>query len=168
FKLLKEIQKTPEEDLGSELISLSSERLDAQTWCLDFLSLDLVSSKEDDRSWVTINTDFDLYVNSFDKGGHNIKTEELGSGLDDSSTCDQKQTNPQESRRLTIQHCLQSLEHVCQCKDFNCRLPSCQNMKMAVEHAESCKWKTNGGCFFYVQLVALSGHHTKHCQVRAF
>lgn len=111
--------------------------------------------------------DFDLCVNCFEKDGHNHKMEKLGFGLDDDSgTCDQKQTNPQESRRLSIQRCIQSLVHACQCRDANCRLPSCQKMKRVVQHAKSCKRKTNGGCPICKQLIALCCYHAKHCQVR--
>ncbi|PRD32854.1 UNVERIFIED_CONTAM: CREB-binding protein [Trichonephila clavipes] len=112
-----------------------------------------------------IINDFDLCVNCFDKDGHNHKMEKLGFGLDDdSATCDQKQTNPQESRRLSIQRCIQSLVHACQCRDANCRLPSCQKMKRVVQHAKSCKRKTNGGCPICKQLIALCCYHAKHCQ----
>ncbi|XP_023700181.2 histone acetyltransferase p300-like [Paramormyrops kingsleyae] len=71
---------------------------------------------------------------------------------------------PQESRRLSIQRCVQSLLHACQCRNANCSLPSCQKMKRVVQHCKGCKRKTNGGCPVCKQLIALCCYHAKHCQ----
>jgi len=119
--------------------------------------------------------------------------EKLGFDLDDgSSPADAKQTNPQviyqlilqiyycynkfiifiyflffviqEARKLSIQRCIQSLVHACQCRDANCRLPSCCKMKRVVMHTKNCKRKTNGGCPICKQLIALCCYHAKHCQ----
>lgn len=44
--------------------------------------------------------------------------------------------NPQEARKLLI-------EHACQCLDPNCGLPSCQKMKRVIHHhTKNCKRKT--------------------------
>lgn len=81
-------------------------------------------------------------------------------------------TSPCESRRLSIQRCIQSLVHACQCRDANCRLPSCHKMKRVVQHAKSCKRKSNQqggaqpqapGCPICKQLIALCCYHAKHC-----
>ncbi|PNF21676.1 hypothetical protein B7P43_G11292, partial [Cryptotermes secundus] len=109
--------------------------------------------------------DFDLCVQCYEKDGHPHKMEKLGLDLDDgSSPSDQKQANPQEARKLSIQRCIQSLVHACQCRDANCRLPSCQKMKRVVQHTKICKRKTNGGCPICKQLIALCCYHAKHCQ----
>ena len=75
-------------------------------------------------------------------------------------------SNPQEARKLSIQRCIQSLVHACQCRDANCRLPSCHKMKRVVSHTKQCKRKTNGGCPICKQLIALCCYHAKLCQVR--
>jgi len=54
--------------------------------------------------------------------------------------------------------------HACQCRDANCRLPSCQKMKRVMAHSRSCRRKTNGGCPVCKQLIALCCYHAKHCQ----
>ncbi|XP_076841342.1 uncharacterized protein LOC143485693 isoform X2 [Brachyhypopomus gauderio] len=72
--------------------------------------------------------------------------------------------SPQESRRLSIQRCIQSLVHACQCHDANCSLPSCQKMKRVVQHTKRCRRKTKGGCPVCKQLIALCCYHAKHCQ----
>lgn len=80
-------------------------------------------------------------------------------------------TSPGESRRLSIQRCIQSLVHACQCRDANCRLPSCHKMKKVVQHAKTCKKRGNTqalanqqtGCPICKQLIALCCYHAKHC-----
>nr|CAD7606217.1 unnamed protein product [Timema genevievae] len=117
------------------------------------------------RYHCTVCDDFDLCVQCYEKGPHPHTMEKLGLDLDDgSSPSDQKQANPQEARKLSIQRCIQSLVHACQCRDANCRLPSCQKMKRVVQHTKICKRKTNGGCPICKQLIALCCYHAKHCQ----
>ncbi|XP_041359356.1 CREB-binding protein-like isoform X4 [Gigantopelta aegis] len=106
--------------------------------------------------------DFDLCTACFKKEGHPHKMDKLGLDLDDGSYTGDKQENPQESRRQSIQRCIQSLVHACQCRDANCRLHSCQKMKRVVAHTKSCRRKTNG-CPICKQLIALCCYHAKHC-----
>lgn len=108
--------------------------------------------------------DFDLCIGCKTKVGHPHNMEKLGFDLDDgSSPTDLKQANPQEARKQSIQRCIHSLVHACQCRDANCRLPSCQKMKRVVTHTKNCKRKTNGGCPICKQLIALCCYHAKHC-----
>lgn len=101
-----------------------------------------------------------------EKVGHHHKMERLGFDLDDGSspTDGRPQSNPQEARKQSIQRCIQSLVHACQCRDANCRLPSCQKMKRVVTHTKNCKRKTHGGCPICKQLIALCCYHAKHCK----
>lgn len=117
------------------------------------------------RYHCTVCDDFDLCIQCNEKERHPHKMEKLGFDLDDgSSPCDQTKVNPQDARKLSIQRCIQSLVHACQCRDANCRLTSCHKMKRVVTHTKVCKRKTNGGCPICKQLIALCCYHAKHCQ----
>ena len=113
--------------------------------------------------------DFDLCVSCHQKSGHEHPMEKLGLDIDEGVGVGGGQgrttetSNPQEARRLSIQRCIASLVHACQCRDANCRLPSCQKMKRVMAHTKQCKRKTNGGCPVCKQLIALCCYHAKHC-----
>ncbi|XP_028303327.1 CREB-binding protein isoform X3 [Gouania willdenowi] len=114
----------------------------------------------------TVCEDFDLCINCYNAKGHEHQMVKWGLGLDDdnNSQSGEASKSPQESRRLSIQRCIQSLVHACQCRNANCSLPSCQKMKRVVQHTKGCKRKTNGGCPVCKQLIALCCYHAKHCQ----
>ncbi|XP_023685712.2 histone acetyltransferase p300-like isoform X2 [Paramormyrops kingsleyae] len=118
------------------------------------------------RFHCTVCEDYDLCINCYNNKGHEHKMEKLGLGLDDESNSQAAAAtqSPGDSRRLSIQRCIQSLVHACQCRNANCSLPSCQKMKRVVQHTKGCKRKTNGGCPICKQLIALCCYHAKHCQ----
>uniref|UniRef100_A0A671K317 histone acetyltransferase n=1 Tax=Sinocyclocheilus anshuiensis TaxID=1608454 RepID=A0A671K317_9TELE len=118
------------------------------------------------RFHCTVCEDYDLCITCYNTKGHEHKMEKLGLGLDDESNNQSAGStqNPGDSRRLSIQRCIQSLVHACQCRNANCSLPSCQKMKRVVQHTKGCKRKTNGGCPICKQLIALCCYHAKHCQ----
>ncbi|XP_039356145.1 histone acetyltransferase p300-like [Mauremys reevesii] len=116
--------------------------------------------------FLLILQDYDLCITCYNTKNHDHKMEKLGLGLDDESNNQQTATtqSPGDSRRASIQRCIQSLVHACQCRNANCSLPSCQKMKRVVQHTKGCKRKTNGGCPVCKQLIALCCYHAKHCQ----
>ena len=85
--------------------------------------------------------------------------DKLGPDLNDGSSPNDKQDDPQQSNRQSIQ----CLVHACQCRDANCRFPGCQKMKRVVSHTKCCRKKANGVCPICKQLKALCLYHAKLC-----
>lgn len=106
--------------------------------------------------------DFDLCIPCYKKESHRHEMTKLGLGLDD-ITSTGKEENPQESRRKSIQRCITSLVHACQCKNANCRINACHKMKRVVAHTLGCRRKTNNSCPICKQMIALCCYHAKHC-----
>lgn len=106
--------------------------------------------------------DYDLCLACYEKVKHEHKMEKWGLELDVGNNSSQSK-NPQDAQKLSIQRCIQSLVHACQCRDANCRLPTCQRMKKVVLHAKVCKRKTHGECPICKQLITLCCYHAKHC-----
>ena len=93
--------------------------------------------------------------------------EKLGLGLsleDDTQTEPQVPQNPHEARKRSIQKCIQSLVHACQCRDMTCKLQSCIKMKRVIRHARDCRnTRDNGNRSICKQFVALCLFHARDC-----
>jgi len=72
----------------------------------------------------------------YQKVKHEHKMEKLGLDLDGER--DSSSLSPAEMKRLSIQRCIESLVHACQCRDANCKLAVCEKMKRVVSHTKMC------------------------------
>ncbi|QQP38249.1 CREB binding protein, partial [Caligus rogercresseyi] len=116
------------------------------------------------RYHCTVCEDFDLCKQCYERDGHKHKMDKLD-GLDVGEGGDgQLSDSNRPSRPASIQICITRLVHACQCRDANCRLPSCAKMRRVVAHTKQCRRKTNGGCPVCKQLIALCCYHAKLCQ----
>ena len=70
---------------------------------------------------------------------------------------------------MSIQTYVEDLEHASQCRDGNCRRPSCKRMKHLISHLMSNKHKNNAAaaaaCMMCKQLRQLCLHHAKSCKL---
>lgn len=110
--------------------------------------------------------DYDLCITCYNTKNHDHKMEKLtGWGLMTESNNQQAAATAEPRLRLSIQRCIQSLVHACQCRSANCSLRPAQKMKRVVQHTRAAKRKTNGGCPICKQLMRPVLHyHAKHCQ----
>src|SRR6218665_1012856 len=113
----------------------------------------------------TSTQDFDLCITCYKKDDHPHVMERRGLDLDDGNAESDSSThlNPVESRRQSIQRCIQSLCHASQCRDANCHTQSCHKMKRVMLHTRTCRRKVNNGCTICKQLIALCCYHAKSC-----
>ncbi|CAJ0578488.1 unnamed protein product, partial [Mesorhabditis spiculigera] len=103
--------------------------------------------------------DYDLCDACKQQYPHEHPMEAMNSLVDQGGR-DQGSSNRYES----IQRCIASLVHACQCRDANCRRMSCHKMKRVVQHTKMCKKRVNSACPVCKQLIALCCYHAKHCQ----
>ncbi|XP_065885068.1 CREB-binding protein-like isoform X2 [Dysidea avara] len=109
--------------------------------------------------------DFDLCVTCYREKGHEHKMEMLGLGLEfEGDSEPQQPQNPHEARKQSIQKCIQSLVHACQCRDMSCKLQSCIKMKRVIRHTRDCRLRNNGNCSICKQFVALCLYHARNCK----
>ena len=111
---------------------------------------------------VFVFQDYDLCVSCYEKDQHPHRMEKLGFDLDGGSP--ERGQNTPEVRRQSLERCIKSLVHSCQCRNANCGLQSCLKMRRIVSHTKSCRKKGNGGCPICKQLLALCFYHAKLCK----
>uniref|UniRef100_A0A9J2PJZ0 histone acetyltransferase n=1 Tax=Ascaris lumbricoides TaxID=6252 RepID=A0A9J2PJZ0_ASCLU len=104
--------------------------------------------------------DFDLCNKCCESMSHPHKLEKVSALVEVGGEDKQDAGN---SRNESIQRCIQSLVHACQCRDANCRRLSCHKMKRVVQHTKVCKKRQNANCPVCKQLIALCCYHAKHC-----
>jgi hypothetical protein len=102
--------------------------------------------------------DFDLCNKCHTNNTHEHKLEKINTLIEVDKSADS--TN---SRNESIQRCIQSLVHACQCRDANCRRVTCHKMKKVVQHTKLCKKRQHTNCPVCKQLIALCCYHAKHC-----
>lgn len=85
--------------------------------------------------------------------------EKLGLDLDEESSKNLEQTNPQE----IIQCWIQLLLHVHHCQDQQCTKPECLQLKNELIHMDKCEEKANGACERCKLLMRLYCCHAKQC-----
>uniref|UniRef100_A0AC34RJW4 Histone acetyltransferase n=1 Tax=Panagrolaimus sp. JU765 TaxID=591449 RepID=A0AC34RJW4_9BILA len=102
--------------------------------------------------------DFDLCNACYQNNSHEHKLEKIQTLIEAD-----KNTESSNSRNESIQRCIQSLVHACQCRDANCRKVTCHKMKKVVQHTKLCKKRQHTSCPVCKQLIALCCYHAKHC-----
>ncbi|VDN60384.1 unnamed protein product [Dracunculus medinensis] len=107
--------------------------------------------------------DFDLCNQCYQLSRHEHDLEKVSVLVE----VNEDRPNSSAGRLESIQRCIQSLVHACQCRDANCRRPSCKNMKRVVMHARSCRKRSSATCPICKQLIALCCYHAKHCDGNA-
>ncbi len=75
---------------------------------------------------------------------------------------------PENPGGIGIIRCIETLKHVCLCRNANCQYRGCPKMKRVVAHSKYCQRKANGGCIVCKQFIALICYHAKFCRLDSF
>ncbi|XP_065220138.1 histone lysine acetyltransferase CREBBP-like isoform X2 [Planococcus citri] len=113
--------------------------------------------------------DYDLCISCFDKEGHPHKMNKVYLGLDlenDTLSTLEVSAYPLEVRKQSMQVCIDSLTHACQCRVASCPLLSCQRMKRVILHSRTkqCKLEGKVSCPICRHLTIVVYHHAKDCR----
>ncbi|KAH7718992.1 bromodomain protein [Aphelenchoides avenae] len=77
----------------------------------------------------------------------------------------QSAADTSNSREESTKRCIESLVHACECRDANCRRPTCHKLKKVVKHVKLCKKHQQTTCPVCKQAIALSCYHAKQCNL---
>ncbi|CAL8088588.1 unnamed protein product [Calicophoron daubneyi] len=114
--------------------------------------------------------EYDLCSRCYKTINHPHPMVKYGLGIDEDSgangeTSDRPSgTSSTADRRNSIERCIKSLLHACQCRDANCRMQTCTQMKRVLCHTRNCGRKTTNSCLLCRQLLSLLWHHARCCE----
>uniref|UniRef100_A0AA85KJY4 histone acetyltransferase n=1 Tax=Trichobilharzia regenti TaxID=157069 RepID=A0AA85KJY4_TRIRE len=114
--------------------------------------------------------EYDLCSRCYKTENHPHPMVQYGLGIDeDSSTNEESGDRPSGAgtipdRRSSVEGCIRSLLHACQCRDANCRMQTCAQMKRVLCHTRNCTKKATNSCLLCRQLLSLLWHHARCCE----
>ncbi|GAA31548.2 E1A/CREB-binding protein [Clonorchis sinensis] len=113
--------------------------------------------------------EYDLCSRCYATENHPHPMVKYGLGIDEDSGTNEESTdrpsgaNSTADRRSSIERCIKSLLHACQCRDANCRMQTCTQMKRVLCHTRNCVKKSTNSCLLCRQLLSLLWHHARCC-----
>ncbi|KAA3680711.1 E1A/CREB-binding protein [Paragonimus westermani] len=113
--------------------------------------------------------EYDLCSRCYKTENHPHPMVKYGLGIDEDSGANEETSdrpagaNSTVDRRSSIERCIKSLLHACQCRDANCRMQTCTQMKRVLCHTRNCVKKATNSCLLCRQLLSLLWHHARCC-----
>ncbi|CAH8549489.1 unnamed protein product [Heterobilharzia americana] len=114
--------------------------------------------------------EYDLCSRCYKTENHPHPMVQYGLGIDEDSGANEEPgdrpsgTGTTPDRRSSIEGCIRSLLHACQCRDANCRMQTCAQMKRVLCHTRNCTKKATNSCLLCRQLLSLLWHHARCCE----
>ncbi|CAH8539259.1 unnamed protein product [Schistosoma guineensis] len=114
--------------------------------------------------------EYDLCSRCYKTENHPHPMVQYGLGIDEDSGTNEETgdrpsgTGATPDRRISIEGCIRSLLHACQCRDANCRMQTCAQMKRVLCHTRNCTKKATNSCLLCQQLLSLLWHHARSCE----
>ena len=111
--------------------------------------------------------EYDLCSRCYKTENHPHPMVKCGLGIDEDSNSNDDSTdrpNTTADQRSSVERCIKSLLHACQCRDVNCRMQTCTQMKRVLCHTRNCTKKSTNSCLLCRQLLSLLWHHARCCE----
>ncbi|KAK4471695.1 hypothetical protein MN116_005099 [Schistosoma mekongi] len=114
--------------------------------------------------------EYDLCSRCYKTENHPHPMVQYGLGIDEDSGANEESgdrpsgAGTAPDRRSSIEGCIRSLLHACQCRDANCRMQTCAQMKRVLCHTRNCTKKATNSCLLCRQLLSLLWHHARCCE----
>lgn len=112
--------------------------------------------------------EYDLCVRCYKLEKHPHQMELFGLGIEEEGSSNNGDISGERpsgmvKNKASFEPCIRALVHACQCKDANCRIITCMQMKRVLGHARHCPKRTNGTCQLCRQLLSICCFHAKSC-----
>ncbi|VDD83371.1 unnamed protein product [Mesocestoides corti] len=112
--------------------------------------------------------EYDLCNRCYRRENHPHPMEPYGLGIEEEGSSTNGETSGERpagtvDRKANFEPCIRALVHACQCRDANCRVPTCVQMKRVLGHTRSCLKRSTGSCALCRQLFSICCLHAKSC-----
>ncbi|VDL98160.1 unnamed protein product [Schistocephalus solidus] len=112
--------------------------------------------------------EYDLCSRCYKRENHPHPMVQYGFGMDeDESNANgepAEKSNSTVQRKGSLEYYAKALAHVYQCRDANCRMPTCVQMKQVLSHKRTCTKRANGTCTLCKQLASMYCYHARSCE----
>ena len=111
--------------------------------------------------------EYDLCNRCYKRENHPHPMEQYGLGIEEEGSNANGESSGRPvgtvDRKSSLLSCITALIHANQCRDANCRLSTCLQMKRVLAHLRACPKRSSGACSLCKQLISMCCLHAKTC-----
>ncbi|VDM34683.1 unnamed protein product [Hydatigera taeniaeformis] len=112
--------------------------------------------------------EYDLCNQCYKRENHPHPMEQYGLGIEEEGSNANGESSGDRpagstDRKPNLVSCIAALVHANQCRDANCRMATCIQMKRVLAHLRACPKRSSGTCPLCRQLISMCCLHAKAC-----